>query len=115
MSLNTNSIHNILNLILGLVGILTTILVGLGCTQIGDRLDCTMASVPAWLLPWLLGIAGLIGMLKTVMNLVRDGFKGLWKQQPPVATDMKTVVVTGDKDSVTEVKTVTPGATVIKG
>lgn len=107
--MNTNSIHNILNAILALLGIVTPILVKLGCTETGDTLNCANASVPEWVLPWLLGLAGAIGVIKVVMNLVRDGFGGLFKQQPPVATDMKTVVVTGDKDSVTEVKTTSTG------
>lgn len=107
-------IHNILNVILGVIGVLTPILVGLGCTETANGIDCTQASVPAWLLPWMLGIAGAIGIVKTIMNLVRDGFGGLFKQQPPVATDMKTVVITGDQNSKTEVKTVTETAAPVK-
>lgn len=108
--MNTNSIHNIMNFILGAIGVAVPILVKLGCTETAaGTLDCSQASVPEWLLPWLIGIAGAIGVIKLIMNLVRDGFSGLFKQQPPVADEVKTVVVTGSANSVTEVKTVADG------
>lgn len=112
--LNTNTIHNVLNALMGITGTLTFILLKLGCTETTTSISCTNASVPEWLLPWVVGLGGVVGGIKLVMNLTRDGFGGLIKQQPPVATDMKTVVVTGDKNSLTEVKTVTPGAVVMK-
>lgn len=114
--MNTNMIHNILNALMAVMGIATSILVSFGCTNIADKLDCSASSAPEWLLPWVVGAAGIIGGVKVVMNLVRDGFGGLFKQQPPVATDMKTVVVTGDKNSTTNVTTQTsPGTSVLKG
>lgn len=104
--LNTNTIHNILNLLLGIVGVATTILVALGCTTgVDGVLDCSAAPVSEGFLVFLVGAAGVIGTLKTVINLVRDGLGGLFKQQPPVASEVKTFVVTGSADSVTEVKT----------
>lgn len=112
--MNTNTIHNILNALLAIMGVATSILVSMGCTNVADKLDCSASTAPEWLLPWVVGAAGVIGTIKVIMNLVRDGFSGLFKQQPPVASEVKTVVVTGDKDSVTEVKTNTPGATVMK-
>lgn len=112
--MNTNVIHNILNVILGALGVIIPILVKLGCVETGDTLNCSSASVPEWLLPWLVGLAGAIGIIKLIMNLVRDGFSGLFKQQPPVATDVKTVVITGDANSATEVKTVADGTVVVK-
>lgn len=111
--LNTNTIHNILNLLLGVVGVATTILVALGCSanEVTGAVDCSQAPVGEGFLVFLVGAAGVVGMLKTVINLVRDGFGGLFKQQPPVATDVKTIVVTGDANSTTEVKTSAPGST----
>lgn len=105
--LNTNTIHNILNALLAVVGIATTVLVALGCSSdvATGVLDCTKAPVSEGFLAFLVGAAGVIGAIKTIMNLVRDGLGGLIKQQPPVASDVKTVVVTGSADSVTEVKT----------
>lgn len=108
--MNTNMIHNILNALVAFMGIATSILVSLGCTNIADKLDCSASAAPEWLLPWVVGAAGVIGVIKVVMNLVRDGFGGLFKQQPPVASDVKTVVITGDKDSKTEVTTQTSGS-----
>lgn len=112
--MNTNTIHNILNAILAVIGVITPILVKFGCTETGDTLNCSAAAVPEWVLPWVIGLAGAIGVIKVVMNLVRDGFGGLFKQQPPVATDVKTVVVTGDANSVTKVETATAGGTTAK-
>lgn len=70
--MNTNAIHNILNLIGLLLGALMTYdwtLLGLSATQ--------AASVAA---------AVLLGdkIIKFAMNILRDGFVGLWKVQPPV-------------------------------
>lgn len=111
--LNTNTIHNIMNLLLGAVGVATTILVALGCSadSVTGALNCSQAPVSEGFLVFLVAAAGAIGTLKTVINLVRDGLGGLFKQQPPVATDVKTVVVTGDSNSMTEVKTSAAGAT----
>lgn len=116
--LNTNTIHNIMNLLLGVVGIATTILVALGCKAdaVTGALNCSQAPVSEGFLVLLVAAAGVIGTLKTVINLVRDGLGGLFKQQPPVATDMKTVVVTGDQNSVTKVTTTAaPGVQTLKG
>lgn len=112
--MNTNMIHNILNALMAVLGIATSILVSMGCTQLADgKLDCSASTAPEWLLPWVVGAAGIIGTIKVIMNLVRDGFGGLFKQQPPVATDVKTVVVTGDANSVTKVETVAPSGQVV--
>lgn len=92
--MNTNAIHNIMNWIIGACGIIGTILLQLGCTNVGENISCVSANVPTWLAPWLIGIAGALGIIKSIMNLVRDGFGGLFKEQPPVADDTKTVVVT---------------------
>ncbi len=108
--LNTNTIHNIMNFLLGIVGVATTVLLALGCTNDPvSGLNCSQAPVSEGFLVFLVAAAGVIGTLKTVINLVRDGLGGLFKQQPPVASEVKTVIVTGSADSVTQVKTSTDG------
>lgn len=67
MSINTNLIHNILNIAIALVAAL---------------------SVPeiANVLPpeWGVTIAGFLATAKVVLNVIRDGLTGLVKNQPPV-------------------------------
>ncbi|MDE2105639.1 MAG: hypothetical protein KGL39_50900 [Patescibacteria group bacterium] len=81
--LNVNTIHNILNGLLVLVGAATGGLLAAGCTQTAaGAIDCTHSFVnPAYA-----GyIMTAIGVLKFVMNIARDGVSGLVAQQPPVS------------------------------
>lgn len=65
--MNSNLIHNLLNIAIAIVAILS------------------LPEVVALLPPELgIVIAGVIGVLKTLINLFRDGPSGLFKQQPPV-------------------------------
>lgn len=65
--MNSNLIHNLLNIAIAIVAVLS------------------LPEVVAILPPELgIVIAGVIGVLKTVINLFRDGPIGLFKQQPPV-------------------------------
>jgi hypothetical protein len=66
---NTNLIHNILNIAVVVVAGLA------GFDFVGLGLDPLLAAKI---------VAGL-GSLKMVINIVRDGFSGLVKYQPPVA------------------------------
>jgi small-conductance mechanosensitive channel len=65
---NTNLIHNILNILMIVVAGLA------GFDFVGLGLDPILAGKI---------VAGL-GTAKMVINVVRDGFAGLMKQQPPV-------------------------------
>lgn len=70
--MNTNAIHNILNLIGLLIGALITY----DWTQLGLSAE-TAALVAGWVL--------LVDkIIKLAMNLFRDGLGGLFKPQPPV-------------------------------
>jgi hypothetical protein len=64
---NTNLIHNILNIAIAIVAAL---------------------SVPeiSGILPpeWGVAIAGFLSTAKVVLNVIRDGLTGLVKEQPPV-------------------------------
>ena len=67
--MNTNLIHNILNIVMVVVGGLA------GFDFVGLGLDPILAGKI---------IAGL-GTAKMIINVIRDGFTGLTKPQPPVA------------------------------
>jgi hypothetical protein len=66
--MNSNAIHNILNVALALVAILS------------------LPEVTALLPPEIaVMIAGAVGTAKLIINTLRDGITGLVKRQPPVS------------------------------
>lgn len=50
---------------------LSAILVYFGCTV---QLDCTVAHVPSWMLPYLIGTAAVVGVLKTLVSIFSGRF-----------------------------------------
>ena len=80
--MNTNLFHNIANVAsLALAG-MTAMLLASGCSQNAvSMFDCSHS----WINPTYTtaAVAGLQG-IKIVVNILRDGFDGLVKQQPPV-------------------------------
>lgn len=86
MTLNTNLIHNVLNAIIWILGLFAVVALYAGCVQLPNgSLDCTTSTIipPSWL-PWIVTLTTAAAGLKTVINIVRDGIKGLVKEQPPV-------------------------------
>lgn len=79
---NTNALHNVLNILITLAALLVAILLATGCTQLADdTLECSQSFIgPSYTA---FAVAGL-GTLKVVVNIIRDGFAGLVKPQPPV-------------------------------
>lgn len=82
--MNSNLAHNILNVLIVLVSALTAILLATGCTALPDgALECSRS----WVAPeWTAVAISVLGMVKLVINLFRDGLTGLAKPQPPVGT-----------------------------
>ena len=80
--LNANTIHNVLNAVMVLLGAATAGLTASGCTQGATGvIDCSHSFIN----PTYAGYAiAAIGLLKFVMNIGRDGLTGLVKPQPPV-------------------------------
>lgn len=80
--MNTNAFHNFLNVLIALVAFVTTILIATGCTALPNgTLECSQS----WINPvWTSAIVAGMGILKSVINIARDGFAGLVKRQPPV-------------------------------
>lgn len=70
--MNANMLHNILNL----VGLIIGILITYDWTQLGFTAE-QAALIAGWVL---------IGdkVVKLTINITRDGLTGLWKVQPPV-------------------------------
>lgn len=80
--MNSNLFHNILNVAIALLAGVTAFLLATGCSQlVTGALDCSAS----WVDPvWTTGITAALGALKTIINIARDGFGGLFKSQPPV-------------------------------
>lgn len=80
--MTTNGLHNLLNIAIALLAGVTAFLLATGCTQlVTGALDCSASFIDP---VWTTGITAALGLLKTIINVFRDGFGGLFKQQPPV-------------------------------
>ncbi|MFT2213067.1 hypothetical protein ACLJYM_14385 [Rhizobium giardinii] len=80
--MNSNLFHNILNVVIALLGFVTAILLATGCTTLpGGAIECSKSFID----PTCTTIAiAVLGALKTVINILRDGLSGLVKPQPPI-------------------------------
>lgn len=80
--MNSNLFHNILNVAIALIAAFTAFLIATGCTTLPTgTLECSASWIdPKWTTIAITGLA----FLKTAINIVRDGFAGLFKKQPPV-------------------------------
>lgn len=80
--MNSNLFHNIVNVVMIAISLGVAILTALGCTSLptGD-LECSQSVLSPSLATAI--VAGL-GVLKMIVNIVRDGLTGLTKPQPPV-------------------------------
>ena len=80
--LNTNTLHNVMNVVIALLAAMTAFLIATGCTtSAAGALECSQS----WINPaYTTGAIAVLGGLKTVVNIWRDGLGGLIKPQPPV-------------------------------
>lgn len=81
--MNTNLIHNILNLLIALSAALSAFLVANGCTVNAlGVMECSRSTI---LSPEVAAaVASALAFVKIAINILRDGFSGLTKPQPPV-------------------------------
>ncbi|WFU07630.1 hypothetical protein QA646_09830 [Rhizobium sp. CB3090] len=80
--LNTNALHNVLNILIILSALLVAILLATGCTQLGDgTLECSRSFIGPSYTAY---VVAALGVLKIVINITRDGLSGLVKPQPPI-------------------------------
>lgn len=79
--ISSNAIHNLINIANIAMGALLAGLLATGCVDVAGVLDCSAS----WIPPQYAGYAIMaLSGLKMVINIVRDGLGGLFKQQPPV-------------------------------
>lgn len=80
--MNTNAVHNILNVVIALLAAATAFLLATGCTTLPTgAIECSQS----WISPvYTTAAITALGVLKSLINVVRDGFGGLLKKQPPV-------------------------------
>jgi hypothetical protein len=80
--MNTNLIHNVLNVVIALLAGVTAFLLATGCvTMTNGDIECSTS----WLDPaFTTSAAAVLSVVKTLINVVRDGIAGLTKPQPPV-------------------------------
>ena len=80
--MNSNLVHNILNVVIALAAAATAGLIATGCTQLpAGGLECSAS----WIDPSVTGAAASgLSIVKLVINIGRDGLAGLVKRQPPV-------------------------------
>lgn len=80
--MNTNLIHNVLNIAVLVLGAATGALLASGCTQLPTgAFECSQSFISPTYTAF---AAAACGGLKTIINIARDGFAGLTKPQPPV-------------------------------
>jgi hypothetical protein len=80
--MNSNLFHNILNILIAAISLLTAVMLATGCTTLASGvLECSQSVVD----PTYTALAiAVMGILKSVINIARDGLAGLVKVQPPV-------------------------------
>ena len=82
MKINTNAIHNILNILIAALAGVTAFLLATGCTALPTgNLDCGQSFIGPETAS---AVAAVLAVLKSIINVARDGFGGLWLPQPPV-------------------------------
>jgi hypothetical protein len=67
--MNTNLFQTILTVLITISGVVSSILVGLGCKAdaVSGALNCDTASVSTQFLPWLAGVASILGIVKLLL------------------------------------------------
>jgi uncharacterized membrane protein len=80
--LNTNTLHNVMNIVIALLAAFTAFLLATGCTTLATgALECSKS----WVNPtYTTAALAVLGGIKTLVNIWRDGLSGLIKPQPPV-------------------------------
>jgi len=80
--MNSNLFHNIANIAMIVIAGVTAVLTAMGCTTLSGELECSNITFLSPTVATLIITA--IGVLKMLVNIVRDGVSGLAKRQPPV-------------------------------
>lgn len=76
---NFNALHNLINVTIAVLGAL---LIASGCVALATgSFDCSASWLNEKIVVYTITV---LAFLKVLMNIVRDGFGGLIKWQPPV-------------------------------
>lgn len=79
---NTNTLHNVLNVLIALSALMIAVLLATGCTQLSDgSLECSQSFIGPG---YAAAVVTVLSTIKIVVNIMRDGVAGLIKPQPPV-------------------------------
>ncbi len=80
--MNSNLVHNVLNVASLVLAAATAALIASGCTaDVSGALNCSAS----WINPvYTTGAIAAVQVVKLAINVVRDGLGGLVKPQPPV-------------------------------
>lgn len=79
---NTNTLHNVLNVLIALSALMIAVLLATGCTQLADgSLECSQSFIGPG---YAAAVVAVLSTIKIVVNIMRDGVAGLIKPQPPV-------------------------------
>src|SRR5688500_6996286 len=66
-----SSLQDLLTMVINATAGMSALLVYFGCTA---QLDCTVANVPSWMLPYLIGTAAVVGVMKTFVSIFSGRF-----------------------------------------
>lgn len=92
--MNSNFFHNVANWAIVGISAVEVVAMGTGCTDSDPGpavvLECSRSFLPPQIA--FLAVGG-IATAKSLINIVRDGWAGLFKQQPPVVATLPVVPV----------------------
>ena len=66
--MNSNLFQTILTVLVTLATLTTSVLISMGCVDVGGTLSCAANSSPTWLAPYLATVAMILGILKMVLK-----------------------------------------------
>lgn len=84
--MNTNFLQTLMTVAIAISGMLTTLLISMGCTHnaVSGALDCANSTAPLWLAPYLVIVASVLSVVKLILG----AFEGkLTKPTVPVVPD----------------------------
>ena len=64
--------QNILTVLMTAASFVTIILLSLGCTEVGDSVNCAAATAPSWLVPWLVVASTGLGFVKLGIKILQS-------------------------------------------
>lgn len=94
---NSNTFHNVANVLIVLLSAGEAGLLATGCTTlVNGQIECAHSWINPSIAPMLVL---LLGVVKVAVNITRDGIGGLVKTQPPVTDKTAQVTVAAKEDA----------------